>query len=156
MITRSNLYNFFGFNDVYMKQRVVIFKQILGHNLQDLCFHFEDEGIQPNLYLYEWFMSIFSKSLNLNLILRVWDMIIFEGIHTLYKTAIAILQLLEEELLESDFDEIMQILRNTQKSITDEDQFVELITQAKIPEWLAEEILILEKDQLPSETLSIV
>ena len=67
IITKSALYPFFKFDDTYMKQRITIFKQVFGLNLKDLCFHFEDQGIQPNLYLYEWFMSIFAKALNVDM-----------------------------------------------------------------------------------------
>ena len=60
IITKSALFPFYSFDDTYMKQRITIFKQILGYNLQELCFHFEDEGIQPSLYIYKWFMSLYA------------------------------------------------------------------------------------------------
>jgi len=134
-----------------MKQRIVIFKQIFGYNLQDLCFHFEDEGILPNLYLYEWFMSLFAKALNMDIVCRVWDLILLDGIQIMYKTAIVILSTLEEQLLESDFDQIMQVLKNTSKLITEEDEFIHAILHTSLPEWIDLELPLLEKDQLPSE-----
>lgn len=36
IVTKSNLFPFYRFDDTYMKQRIVIFKQIFGYNLQDL------------------------------------------------------------------------------------------------------------------------
>jgi TBC1 domain family member 14 len=153
IVTKSNLFPFYRFDDTYMKQRIVIFKQIFGYNLQDLCFHFEDEGIQPNLYLYEWFMSLFAKALNIDIVCRVWDLILLDGISILYKTAIVILSTLEEELLESDFDDIMKLLRNTSNSITNEDEFIEAILKINLPQWIDLELPILEKNQLPDELI---
>lgn len=71
----------------------------------------------------------------------------------MYKTAIVILSTLEDQLLESEFDEIMQILRNTSKSITDEDEFIETILSTNLPEWIDLELPLLEKDQLPPELI---
>ena len=113
IISKSALFSFYEFDESYMKKWIIIFKQILGFNLQELCFHFEDEGIQPNLYLYEWFMSLFSKTLNVDITCRVWDLILLEGIHILYKTAIAIFKTLQDDLLNADFDEIMVILKKS-------------------------------------------
>ena len=127
IISKSALFSFYEFDESYMKQRIIIFKQILGFNLQELCFHFEDEGLQPNLYLYEWFMSLFSKTLNVDITCRVWDLILLEGIHILYKTAIAIFKTLQDDLLDADFDEIMVILKKSQEMITDEEDFVNKI-----------------------------
>lgn len=76
-----------------------------------------------------------------------------DGIQIMYKTAIVILSTLEEQLMESDFDEIMQLLRNTSKSITDEDQFIDSVLQTSLPEWIDLELPLLEKDQLPPELL---
>jgi hypothetical protein len=153
IITKSNLFPFYSFDDTYMKQRIVIFKQIFGYNLQDLCFHFEDEGIQPNLYLYEWFMSLFAKALNMDIVCRVWDLILLDGIPILYKTAIVILSSLEEELLNSDFDDIMRILRNTSNSIKNEDEFIDQIMKITLPRWIDLELPILEQDKLPDELM---
>lgn len=71
----------------------------------------------------------------------------------MYKAAIVILSTLEDQLLQSDFDEIMQILRNTNKTITDEDEFIEAVLHTSLPEWIDLELPILEKDQLPSELI---
>ena len=80
IVTKSNLFPFYRFDETYMKQRIVLFKQVFGYNLQELWFHFEDNGIQPNLYLYEWFMSLFAKALNMDIVCRVWDLILLDGV----------------------------------------------------------------------------
>lgn len=66
----------------------------------------------------------------------------------LYKTAVAILIILQDELLESDFGDIMNILKNTSKHITDEDKLVEVIRQVQIPDWIADELPKLESDHV--------
>ena len=142
IITKSSLLPFYSFDDTFMKQKTVIFKQIFGYNLQDLCFHFEDEGIQPNLYLYQWFMSLFAKALNMNIVCRIWDLLLLDGSVILYKTSIAILSTLQEQLIESEFSEIMQVLRNTSNLIIDEDEFIDTVLNTSIPHWITDRNLI--------------
>ena len=63
-----------------------------------------------------------------------------DGLHILYKTAIAILAMLQPALLESEFDEIMQILKSTHERITDEEEFIAQIKEVSIPEWIESEL----------------
>lgn len=58
------------------------------HNLPDLCEHLEMENIQPRQYVYEWFMTLFTRALNLSIVSRVWDFYFLDGLFVLYQTAI--------------------------------------------------------------------
>lgn len=46
------------------------------------------ENIQPKQYVYEWFMTLYTRALNLSLVSRVWDFYFLDGIFVLYQTAI--------------------------------------------------------------------
>mgnify|MGYP001611446036 CR=1 FL=1 len=56
------------------------------------------------MYATQWFMSIFSLNLNINCIVRVWDILFSEGHKTVYRIALAILKINEKQLLQSDLD----------------------------------------------------
>ncbi len=71
-----------------------------------LCEHFELESVLPKTYLFEWFITLFTRVLDINLVGRVWDLFILDGHLILYQTAIAILKTLEKELLDTDFEGI--------------------------------------------------
>lgn len=67
----------------------------------------------------------------------------------LYKTAIAILKILEEDLLDGDFEEIMKILKSTQEHVTNEEELVRLIMyEVQIPPWIESELPRLENDKI--------
>lgn len=147
IITKSCLYNFYSFDENYMKTWQVIFKQIFGHNSKDLLFHLEEEKVNPSLYLIEWFMSLFARALNMDITCWVWDLILLDGQHILYKTATAIMMTLEEDLMNaSDIEDIMHILQTAQDRITDEEEFVRCIFRVNIPDWIDKELERLEND----------
>ncbi len=58
------------------------------HNLPELCEHLEMENIQPKQYVYEWFMTLFTRALGLTLLTRVWDFYFLDGISVLFQTSI--------------------------------------------------------------------
>lgn len=51
-------------------------------------------------------MSIFSLNLNISCVVRIWDILFFEGEKTIYRTALAILKINEKILLNSSLDGI--------------------------------------------------
>ena len=84
LIIKYPIMPFFNFNDGQIKKILQLFKQVFQHNLPDLCEHLEMENIQPKQYVYEWFMTLFTRALNLSLVSRVWDFYFLDGIFVLY------------------------------------------------------------------------
>jgi len=62
-----------------------------------------------------------------------------DGDIVLYKTAIAILKLKQEELLERDLEGILKIIGNLHEFIVDEEMLTEEIYRVSIPTWVTEE-----------------
>jgi hypothetical protein len=56
-------------------------------------------------------MTLFTRAFDLKLVTRIWDFYFLDGIFILFKTAIATLTLLEKELIDREFDEILPILQ---------------------------------------------
>ncbi|GIX74887.1 TBC1 domain family member 10B [Caerostris extrusa] len=50
------------------------------------------QRVEPILYMTEWFMCAFSRTLPWSTVLRVWDMFLCEGIKILFKVALVILK----------------------------------------------------------------
>lgn len=51
----------------------------------------ESQGIDPVLYMTEWFMCVFARTLPWCTVLRVWDMFFCEGIKVLYRVGLYLL-----------------------------------------------------------------
>ncbi len=83
-----NIIPFYRFDESQIRKRLQIFKQIFLHNLPELCDYFESHDILPEHYLIEWHMTIFSKSLNIDIAARIWDIYMIEGIGAIFQTAV--------------------------------------------------------------------
>jgi len=93
-------------------------------------------------------MTLFTTTLPLKVVSRVWDLYFLDGIFILYQTSIAILRLLRKKLLNEDMEGILHILQNVSKCITedDEEKLVDSIFNMVYPQWVYEEIPKLETD----------
>eukprot|EP01027_Heterolobosea_sp_BB2_P016718 GEZU01023755.1.p1 GENE.GEZU01023755.1~~GEZU01023755.1.p1 ORF type:complete len:134 (-),score=46.70 GEZU01023755.1:18-419(-) len=73
--------------------------------------------------ILKWFTCIFSGSLPIDVTLRVWDSLIFEGDKVLFRIGLALFKLREAEILKaSDFGEVLSILNKLPSTLTPEDE----------------------------------
>ena len=62
---------------------------------------FQRDLIAPSLYATEWFICLFSKYLNFNFVVRIFDTFLLEGFKVIYRFALGILKIKEKYFLES-------------------------------------------------------
>ena len=63
------------------------------------------------MYASQWFITIFAVNAPADILARVWDLFIFQGMKIIYKIIIALLKINEELLLTLMFDEIMEKIK---------------------------------------------
>lgn len=54
--------------------------------------HFKKQKIEPVLYMTEWFMCVFTRTLPWSSVLRVWDMFFCEGVKVMFRVALVLLK----------------------------------------------------------------
>ena len=82
----------------------------LAHRLPRLYAHFLAAGLSPDLYLLDWLYTIYAKAMPLDVACRVWDVFLRDGDEFLFRTALGLLHLYQEELLGMDFVRAAQFL----------------------------------------------
>ena len=61
---------------------------------------FKKEGMIPSMYASEWFICLFSRNLEFNVLVRIFDVFLLEGYKIIYRFALAFLKLKEDKFLE--------------------------------------------------------
>ena len=61
---------------------------------------FKKEGMIPSMYASEWFICLFSRNLEFNVLVRIFDVFLLEGYKVIYRFALAFLKLKEDKFLE--------------------------------------------------------
>ena len=122
--------------------RRVIFKQLLFHNLPDLCSNLELINVLPEDYFDEWNQTIFCKNFNIDLSMKIWDLFVVQGEKIIFDAGIAIMKELEDDLNNcEEKEEALNILLNSQMREINENNVMKYIQKVEYPEWIQTEVL---------------
>ncbi|XP_055502566.1 TBC1 domain family member 12 isoform X2 [Leucoraja erinacea] len=119
---------FFRVDHDMMLKYFASFEVFFEENLPKLFVHFMKNSLTPDIYLIDWIFTLYSKSLPLDLACRVWDVFCRDGEEFLFRTALGILKLYEEILVQMDFIHIAQFLTKLPEDITSEKLFACITT----------------------------
>lgn len=70
----------------------------------------------PLLYASEWFSTLFVYNFPLDVVARLWDIFFVEGVEYLFKVALAVLTIFQEELLLLSFEGIVKFLKDRERN----------------------------------------
>ncbi|TNY20837.1 GTPase activating rab protein [Rhodotorula diobovata] len=79
-----------------------VLQDLVARILPRLAAHLEEQGVELTAITFSWFLSLFTDSLPIQTLLRVWDLFFIHGTIFLFRVALAILKLHEPDLLECD------------------------------------------------------
>jgi hypothetical protein len=130
---RSDRHKYAGVLKPGMPQAIKFFytlEKLIAIHLPKLSTHFAQEGVEAPLYAARWVVTCFT-CFNFEIALRVFDTFLLEGWKVIYRVALALLTLSERELLQMQFEQIVEYLQHQLKERIDEEP---LMTAAfKIP-----------------------
>jgi len=111
LVNRPLLAAFYRVDTGSMEHYYTAFSSLLSLHIPRLARHFARLGLRPELYMLDWVMTLFSKAAPLDLTCRLWDLIIRDGEQFLFKAALGVLSMYQEQLLlEQDFIHLAQFL----------------------------------------------
>ncbi|KAG7328735.1 hypothetical protein KOW79_008679 [Hemibagrus wyckioides] len=101
---------FFRVDHDLMLKYFAAFEVFFEENLPKLFQHFQSNSLTPDFYLIDWIFTLYSKPLPLDVACRVWDLFCRDGEEALFRTALGILRLYQDVLLQMDFIHSAQFL----------------------------------------------
>lgn len=92
--------------------RLYQFEQLLLDKLPHIYRYLHEQGIRSTMYASQWFMTLFAYKFPLDLVFRIFDIILAEGIDCIFKFALAVIQSNEKTILSMDFEPLLDFLKN--------------------------------------------
>jgi len=78
--------------------------QLLLYDYQyDIADKLNKLNIDPQLFLIEWFYTIFSRSLSFEGTLKLWDQLLYHGEVVLFRMSLAIFELVKPHIMEANY-----------------------------------------------------
>lgn len=78
----------------------------------ELWQHFIRQGVEPDMFLHRWFMTLFADCLDLPAALTFWDSIICCGLNSVLTLALTLLRTRKSVLLDMQFEDLVQTVNS--------------------------------------------
>ncbi|KTW28037.1 hypothetical protein T552_01899 [Pneumocystis carinii B80] len=91
--------------------RLYQFERLMEDKLLAIYLHLRRQGVKASMYASQWFLTLFAYKFPINMVTRIFDVVIAEGIDSILKFAIALMKKNEEEIISLKFDQLLSFLK---------------------------------------------
>ncbi|CAK0839500.1 unnamed protein product, partial [Prorocentrum cordatum] len=139
--------------------RAEVFRQLCAAQMPAVARVIEEAGLRPEMFLIEWFMTLYSKCLPIDVASVIWDLFLLDGEVVLYCAGLALLRVSEQELLAgggADLEGCARILgEELRERANDPDELLWQLSEAerRAPPQLLAEIRSIENAEFGSTPL---
>ena len=95
----------YGFEGLYMegfpdlKKKFYVLLNLEKKHIPKIYDIFKRDGVFISIYASQWFLCLFAKDLKPNILVRIFDVFLFEGFKVIYRFALAFLKLKEKDFI---------------------------------------------------------
>eukprot|EP01012_Entosiphon_sulcatum_P006148 TRINITY_DN12874_c0_g1_i2.p1 TRINITY_DN12874_c0_g1~~TRINITY_DN12874_c0_g1_i2.p1 ORF type:complete len:370 (+),score=55.04 TRINITY_DN12874_c0_g1_i2:409-1518(+) len=132
MLHKYHFVSFFTMNVKQMNVHFMVFDMVFKDQLPLLHSHFRELGLVPEFYCVDWFVTLFSKSLPLDIAVHAWDLFFMDRKY-LYKLAVGILKYFSTQLQTAPFEEVFEFITHLSKRTIEPIAFFESVRSIAIP-----------------------
>ncbi|KAF9160899.1 GTPase-activating protein [Mortierella sp. AD010] len=137
-----------------LQLRLYQFEQLMEESVPLVYKHLRNQGIRSTMYASQWFMTLFAYKFPLNLVFRVFDIILVEGIESILRFAIALLKANHDKILGLDFDVLVEFLKDglfeyymNNASLFIQDAYNVKVTPRKLAQYAQKHQAMIQKQQ---------
>mmetsp|Transcript_51650 Transcript_51650/g.85826 ORF Transcript_51650/g.85826 Transcript_51650/m.85826 type:complete len:154 (-) Transcript_51650:106-567(-) len=92
------------------------------------------EGLDLSLFADKWFLTVLLYEFPFPTVVRVWDSFLFDGVEVIFRTGLALIQILEAELMGLRFEELIKLLQTGFKArLPPSETFMKIVNSIDVP-----------------------
>lgn len=110
LLYKSCFLHFFRIKMPEVKCYLMVHERLLAEDMPALYNHFKQHGIESDLYMINWVMSLYCRALPLDLVTRIWDLYVLDGDLAIFRAALGLLRLFMPKLLKMKFEDMAYFL----------------------------------------------
>lgn len=107
----------YGFREFYLPDmpglhlRIYQFDRLIEDTIPELHLHLKNQKIKSSMYAIQWFLTLFAYKFPLDMVLRIYDVVVAEGLESLLKFALNLMIKNKDHLLKLGFDDLLDFLK---------------------------------------------
>lgn len=108
----------YGLRDFFLPEmpglhlRLYQFDRILEDTIPDVHIHLARQGVRSNMYTSQWFLTFFAYKFPLQIVQRIFDVVVAEGIESLLRFAVGLIRRNAATILSLEFDSVLKFLKD--------------------------------------------
>ncbi|XP_024359488.1 uncharacterized protein [Physcomitrium patens] len=103
----------------------LVFASLVFDHIPELADHLKAVDVEVSWFSGAWFLSIFVNVLPWESVLRVWDVLLYEGDRSmLFRTAMALLKTHADELIQRDNEGVLSLLQSMGETAFDSNELI--------------------------------
>ncbi|ANZ77078.1 BA75_04280T0 [Komagataella pastoris] len=108
----------YGFRDLYLPEmpglhlKLFQFDRLLEDLTPEIASHLRKQGVQSSMYATQWFLTLFGYKFPLEIVIRIYDVVIAEGLETILRFAVNFMIQNRSHILTLKFDELLTFLKD--------------------------------------------
>jgi hypothetical protein len=91
--------------------RLYQFDRLLEDTLPGVHAHLARQGVRSSMYASQWFLTMFAYKFPLQIVVRIYDIVIAEGYEAVLKFGVALMKRNAETIMALDFDQLLSFLK---------------------------------------------
>lgn len=109
------------------------FQMLLFDFHYDIADHLSKLKVDAQMFLVEWFYTVFSRCLSFEGTLKFWDQLLYFGEVVLFRMALAIFELVKPHIMEANYEDTIGLIQGF-GSYVREDKLLDLLVHHKLSE----------------------
>ncbi len=110
LLNRTVMLVSFKMNRTQIEGYMELLRALLRKHVPKVEAQFQQQNIVLETFAIDWILTLFAKSLPLEVAARLWDIFLFEGEVFLFRAIVGVLKFLAPEIAKNDFEENMKLL----------------------------------------------
>eukprot|EP00002_Diphylleia_rotans_P003793 TRINITY_DN12698_c0_g1_i1.p1 TRINITY_DN12698_c0_g1~~TRINITY_DN12698_c0_g1_i1.p1 ORF type:complete len:345 (-),score=81.62 TRINITY_DN12698_c0_g1_i1:262-1296(-) len=109
-----------------------IYNTLLEKHLPKVHKHMMNIQMDATMYCPQWFITAYTHDFPFDLVVRIWDIFLFEGNAILFQVAIALMKSMQDDILPLGFEKCMSFIKNIPKKYLDPNWLLPLALELPI------------------------
>jgi hypothetical protein len=107
----------YGFRSMFLPEmpglhlRLYQFDRLIEDTLPNVHVHLSRQGVRSSMYASQWFLTLFAYKFPLQIVMRIYDIVIAEGIEAILRFGVALVKKNADTILSLEFDAVLTFLK---------------------------------------------
>lgn len=132
LLHKSCFLHFFRIKMPEVRFYLTVHERLLSEEMPALHAHFKQHGIDSDLYMINWVMSLYCRALPLDLVTRIWDVYVLDGDVAIFRAALGILRFFMPRLMKMKFEDMAYFLSHIPAEDLPADELLQSVRAVRV------------------------